>query len=218
MGLIVSIVGATGLVGNALLGQLCGDAGFDAVHAVTRRPLAGTPVASNAKVSQYVVDFNRLVTIEWPRCDVLLCCLGTTIKTAGSQAAFRKVDFDYVVESARAARKAGAKRLMVVSAMGANQHASVFYNRVKGEMEAAVASLGFEAVVIFRPSLLTGERIESRPAERLAQSMLKVGNLFLPKKYKSVPAQAVARAMVAAAKENQRGVSIVESDRIQDYA
>ena len=185
---------------------------------MTRRPLAATSLTRNPKLVQHVVDFERLTELEWPRCDVLLCCLGSTIKAAGSQAAFRKVDFDYVVESARAARKAGATRLMVVSAMGADQHASVFYNRVKGEMEAAVVSLGFDAVVIFRPSFLTGNRIENRPGERFALSAMKIGDLFLPKKYRSVPAPAVARAMLAAVKENQRGVSIVESDQIQHYA
>lgn len=217
MGITVSVVGATGLVGSELVNQLCSAGGIDAVHVLVRHTLAGTPAANSVKLTQHVVDFNQLAQGEWPRCDVLMCCLGTTIKVAGSQAAFRKVDFDYVVEAARAARRAGATRLMVVSAMGANQHSIVFYNRIKGEMEAAVVSLGFDAVVIFRPSFLAGERIEHRPGERLALSMLKVGNLFLPKKYKSVPAQAVARAMLAAVKEKQRGVSIVESDQIQDY-
>ncbi|HCE09402.1 MAG TPA: oxidoreductase [Oxalobacteraceae bacterium] len=218
MGLVVSVVGATGLVGNELLGQLCDDGDIDAVHAVTRRPLAAVPLARNPKLTQHVVDFDRLAGSEWPPCDVLFCCLGSTIKAAGSQEAFCKVDLDYVVASARAARQAGATRLMVVSAMGANPHASVFYNRVKGQMEAAVASLGFDSVVIFRPSFLAGDRIESRPGERLALSLLKIGDLFLPKKYRSVPASAVARAMQVVAKANRRGVSIVESDKIQRYA
>lgn len=216
MGTTVCVVGATGLVGREVVAQLCNDDSIDRVHVITRRPLSDGK--HDAKLVQRVVDFDRLENIEWPPCDVLLCCLGTTIKIAGSQKAFRQVDFDYVVTSARQARQAGAARLMVVSAMGANRHSGIFYNRVKGEMEAAVASLGFDAVVIFRPSFLAGERIEPRPGEGFALSALKVGNLFLPKKYRSVPAHAVARAMLAAVQQTQRGVQIVESGQIQNFA
>ena len=152
MGMIAGVVGATGLIGKAVVAQLCNDATIDTVHVLTRHTLADVPAAANTKLIQHVIDFNRLTTIEWPRFDVFFCCLGTTIRTAGSRAAFRTVDFDYVVESARKARQAGASHLIVVSAMGANSHSKIFYNRIKGEMEAAVATLGFDTVVLARVS------------------------------------------------------------------
>src|SRR4051812_19609741 len=120
MGMTACVIGATGLVGGELLARLCRDAAFDVVHVMTRRSLDGHFVALGPKLIQHVVDFNRLAETDWPPCDVLFCCLGTTIRIAGSQAAFRTVDLDYVVESARRARMAGASRLIVVSAMGAD--------------------------------------------------------------------------------------------------
>lgn len=217
MGMIACIVGASGLVGSELLEQLCSDDSIDQVHVMARRALAPA-IADNPKLTQHLVNFNRIQDLQWPHCDLLFCCLGTTIKTAGSQAAFRQVDYDYVVDSARQAHQAGATRLLVVSAIGADQHARAFYSRVKGEMEAAIASLGFDALIIFRPSFLAGERLEKRLGERIVLSVLKVGNLFLPKKYRSIPAHAVAQAMLAAAKETHRGVVIIESDKIQNFA
>jgi uncharacterized protein YbjT (DUF2867 family) len=168
-------------------------------------------------VIQHQVDFDRLAEVAWPRCDLLFCCLGTTIRKAGSQAVFRTVDFDYVVESARTARQAGATRLLVVSAMGADADSRVFYNRVKGEMERAVAALGYESVVIFRPALLSGERAERRPTEKAAQAAFKLFNPLLPRKYRSLPGTAVANAMVAMADKAPPGVTVVESDRLQAF-
>jgi uncharacterized protein YbjT (DUF2867 family) len=218
MRITASVVGATGLVGKEVVAQLCNDAGIDAVHLLARRPLADAAIAGNPKLIQHVIDFGQLPHVAWPHSDVLFCCLGTTIKTAGSQAAFRTVDFDYVVESARQARQAGASRLIVVSSLGANARSGVFYNRVKGEMEAAVMALGFDATTLIRPSFLTGERAESRPGERFALSALKIGNLFLPAKYRAVSAIAVARAMIAAAKNNSSGMIVIESEQIQNFS
>lgn len=208
------MVGATGLVGSEVVAQLCNDPDIDAVHLLVRRPLADAAIAGNPKLIQHMIDFDRLPHVAWPRSDVLFCCLGTTIKTAGSKAAFRMVDFDYVVESARQARQSGASRAIVISALGADAKSGVFYNRVKGEMEAAVMALGFDATVVLRPSFLAGERAESRPGERFALAALKFGNMFLPAKYRSVPAAAVARAMIAAAKDDSSGTTVMESDRI----
>ena len=214
MAISACVVGASGLVGRELLAQLCDDAGVAAVHAMLRRSVS--KLGTSPKLKQHVVDFDNLAAVDWPDCDAMFCCLGTTIKAAGSQPAFRRVDFDYVVQSAKKARQAGAKQLYVVSAMGADQHSRIFYNRVKGEMEAAVASLGYDSATIFRPSFLSGERLEKRQGEGLALSALKVGNLFLPKKYRSVPAQAVARTMLLALHQASRGVRIVESDVMQE--
>ncbi|HSY27392.1 MAG TPA: oxidoreductase [Burkholderiaceae bacterium] len=213
MAISVCVVGASGLVGRELVAQLCDDPRVATVQLMLRRAL--NTFGNNPKISQHVIDFEQIAAVEWPACEVMCCCLGTTIKVAGSQQAFRRVDFDYVVESAKKARQAGATRLLVVSAMGANPDSRIFYNRVKGEMEAAVASLGYNSVTIFRPSFLSGERLEKRPGEGLALSALKVGNLFLPKKYQSVPAHAVARTMLKSLQHASRGVQIVESDEMQ---
>ena len=214
MGAIACVTGATGLVGGEVVDLLCRDADFDAVHLMTRRV---TP-AMHPKTISHIIDFDQVEKVDWPSCDVLFCCLGTTIKSAGSEQAFRKVDFDYVIQSARRARLAGASTLIVISAMGAAQRSKVFYNRTKGDMEAAVASLGFARVIIVRPSLLAGARTESRPAERLGLAAMTLVNFVIPKKYRSVPARAVARAMVALAKDRVAGVRIVESDRLQEFA
>jgi uncharacterized protein YbjT (DUF2867 family) len=215
MSISACVVGASGLVGREVVAQLCGDPAVDAVHLMLRRSQGN--FGGNPKLVEHVVDFDRMQESAWPACKVLLCCLGTTIKTAGSQQAFRQVDFDYVVKSAQQARRAGATRLMVVSSIGANQQSRVFYSRTKGEMEAAVASLGFRAVLIFRPSILSGHRLEKRPGEHLALAAMKVGSLFLPKKYRPIPARAVARAMVESLHHAQRGVMVIESDKLQQY-
>ncbi len=217
MGFCVCVVGATGLVGNALLGLLCEDATITKVHVLVRRPIAEEQRINSAKLVQHVIDFDHLAEIEWPTCDILFCCLGTTIKVAGSQAAFRKVDFDYVVTAARRARENGASRFAVVSSMGAKRNSPVFYNRVKGEMEAAVTALNFPSLLILRPSILAGERAQPRPGERFALAFLKVGNLLLPKKYQSVSATAVARAMLKTATDSVSGVRVIESDQIQNF-
>jgi uncharacterized protein YbjT (DUF2867 family) len=215
MAISVCVVGASGLVGRESVAQLCNDPSVAAVHVIVRRPL--NDFGNSPKLVQHIIDFENIAAADWPVCDVLFCCLGTTIKIAGSQEAFRRVDFDYVVDSAKKARQVGAKRLLVVSAMGADRRSMVFYNRVKGEMEAAIAALGFDSVTIFRPSFLTGERIgaPTRRGEHLAVTVLKFGNLLLPKKYQSISGQAVARSMVQSLQQTSRGVRIVESGEMQ---
>lgn len=217
MGMSASLVGATGLVGQELLRQLVHDAAFDRIHVVARRALPAPDLALQNKVVAHVLDFDRLDHYQWPACEILFCCLGTTIKKAGSQSAFRLVDLQYVLASAQAARAAGATSLVVISAMGADAASRVFYSRVKGEMEQAVATLGFDAVTIVRPALLAGQRIEHRAAERFALAGLKFANPLLPRKYRSIPAAAVARAMIASGKESKPGLTIIESDRLQDF-
>jgi uncharacterized protein YbjT (DUF2867 family) len=218
MGMSVSIVGATGLVGGELLVQLLADPDIDAIHVLARRRLSGPELERNPRLFQHQVDFNHLDEAAWPACDILFCCLGTTIKKAGSQQAFREVDFDYVVDAARCARRAGARRLLVVSAMGADADSRIFYNRIKGEMERAVATLGYESVVILRPSLIAGERRERRPIEHFWQAAFTIINRILPRNYQSVPAKSVAAAMQASARTAATGLTIVESGQIQTVA
>jgi uncharacterized protein YbjT (DUF2867 family) len=151
--------------------------------------------------------------------DDVFCCLGTTIKKAGSQAAFRKVDFTYAYEAAQLAVQQGAEHFLLVSSLGADANSSVFYSRVKGELEIAIAALPFAAVSIFQPSLLLGERAEFRFGERLAEPLAKVLSVFLLgplRKYRAIEAHTVAAAMIHVAKSPGKGVTIYESDRIQE--
>ena len=152
---IALLVGGTGLVGRALLSMLLASKHYQRVHVLLRR--TSPDIKASAKLRIHQVDFAQLPP-ELPRADDVFITLGTTIKIAGSQAAFRQVDFDFVVNTARAARAAGATRLAVVSALGADAKSRVFYSRVKGEMQEAIAQLGYETVVIAQPSMLLGDR------------------------------------------------------------
>ena len=151
--------------------------------------------------------------------DDVFIALGTTIKTAGSQAAFRAVDLDAVVTVARAAKRCGASRLGVVSAMGANAHSGVFYNRVKGEMEDTLATLGYEKLVVARPSMLDGDRAAlvqaARPAEQwglLAMNLLKP---LIPANYRAITATQVAKALVAGVNSAGNGLRVMRSGELQ---
>jgi len=215
MGFSACVIGASGLVGRALVAQLCNDPHVDTVHVILRRPFDS--FGDSAKLVPHIVDFDQMEQFAWPACDVMCCCLGTTIKTAGSQAAFQRVDFDYVVRSAKLARQAGSKRLLVVSAMGADSYSSIFYNRVKGEMEAAVESLDYDSIAIFRPSLLTGKRSEFRLGELFAILLFRPFNFLIPKKYRMISARAVARAMVLSLHDELCGFVVIESGQMQNH-
>jgi len=147
----------------------------------------------------------------------VFCCLGTTIKTAGSQEAFLKVDYTYVIESARIAKSQGTPAFSVVSAMGANSKSGIFYNRVKGDMEEALQKIGFSSLLIFRPSLLIGERKEVRTGEVIGAA---ISNLFSflfvsgLKKYKPIQGSLVAKSMLDHAKSRKTGFLIIESDEM----
>jgi uncharacterized protein YbjT (DUF2867 family) len=148
-----------------------------------------------------------------------LICLGTTIKVAGSQEAFRAVDFDAVVAVARLGAAQAARALSVISAMGASATSSVFYSRVKGEMEQAVSALGYESVTIVRPSFLAGDRESlnqaGRPGEKIALVAMKTFNPLIPKNYKAVHASDVAQAMRRGAREAQQGTRVLLSGQLQ---
>lgn len=209
----VVLAGATGLVGGHLLRMLLDDASVADVVALTRQPLA----IPHPKLVPAVVDFTHLADFALPRVDDCFLCLGTTIRKAGSQEAFRWVDFVLPLALAQMALAAGATRCFVVSAMGADAQSRVFYNRIKGELEDALDALPFNTVVAFRPSLLAGERAEYRAGERAALAVLRPLSALLPARMRPVDASAVARAMMAAARQDQPGRFIVESDAIQRH-
>lgn len=190
----VLLAGASGLIGRELLQGLLEDASVTAVHLLVRRTL---PIR-HAKLSQLVADFGALPAL--PPIDEAFIALGTTIKVAGSQEAFRAVDFDAVLATAQAAKVAGAKRLGVVSAMGADASSRIFYNRIKGETERALAALGFETLVIARPSLLVGDRhAVGQPVRRGEEIGLQVSRWIgfaIPANYRPIEARRVARTLL----------------------
>jgi len=207
-GIRVLLAGATGLVGGHCLTQLLADDSIGQVTVFARRPLART----HPKLTVHVLDFDHLGdharAIE---ADVVLCCLGTTHRIAGSPEAFAKVDHIYVAELARLAAARGVLRFVLVSAVGADPSSPVFYNRVKGRAEAAVSELSFKAVDILRPSLLLGERQEPRPVEDWSKQFAPVWSLFLIgpfSRYRPVQAETVAAKMVELAKSDREGVRI----------
>jgi uncharacterized protein YbjT (DUF2867 family) len=212
------LIGATGLIGRALLPQLVADKHYGHIHVLVRRAASG--IDTGPKLTVHLVDFAHLRKL--PEVDDVYIALGTTIKVAGSQQAFRQVDFDFVVDTARAARQAGAKRLAVVSALGADAASRVFYNRVKGEMEEAVAKLGFESVVIAQPSLLLGDRRAlgqpERGGEVWATRLLSPFMGFVPRSVRPIAARDVAAAMLGATLAGRPGVHIHRSAQMQASA
>lgn len=188
------LAGATGLVGREILQGLLADDTVAAVHVLARRPLQ----QQHPRLTVHTVDFTSLPAL--PPLDEAYLALGTTIKVAGSQSAFRAVDFDASLAVARAAQAAGATRLGVVSAMGADPQSRVFYNRVKGELEAALQGLGYPTLVIARPSLLVGDR-ESlgqpvRRGERIGMWVSRWLGAVIPDDYKAIAAKDVAAALL----------------------
>ena len=201
-----------------MLRRLLEDPEYDRVSVLGRREL---PLA-HPKLTQRRVDFDLLAQLaDFPRVHDVFCCLGTTLRQAGSREAFRKVDLTYVVELGRLATRHRASQFLVVTAVGADPGSRVFYSRVKGEVEAAVRRQSFDGVYIFRPSLLVGARRERRAGEWLAArlsslvSWALVGRLA---RYRPIRAAAVARAMVRAAHDAAGGVHVYEWDAIRRLA
>ncbi len=208
------LAGATGLTGHELAALWAAAVPSPAtLHLLVRRAL---PAGARQKV--HVVDFQQLPVL--PAASSAYCCLGTTIKVAGSQAAFRAVDHTAVLAFARAARAAGVQRFAVVSALGASPRAVSFYSRVKGEMEADLATLGFASLVIARPSLLAGKRSALTQAPRLGEQLALAFTApltpFIPKAWRPIEAATVARALLRAVAQGTPGVRVLESAALQD--
>lgn len=210
------LVGSTGLVGRELALAIAKSDAYGQLHLLVRRPDAA--LASQPKVTLHVVDFDALPAL--PRVDDVYIALGTTIKQAGSQEAFRRVDHDYVMNAASAALAAGAQRLGIVSAVGADAGSRVFYNRVKGEMERAVRELGYASVVIARPSLLLGDRRAlgqpARKGEVWAERLLEPISPLIPASYRPVRARDVAAALLRALLSAAPGVRLLAASELHD--
>jgi uncharacterized protein YbjT (DUF2867 family) len=208
------IAGPTGLVGEKLLNQLLADPAYIRVVAVARKPMEIT----NDKLEQRVIDFENLPEVlDGLNADNGFCCLGTTIKVAGSKEKQHRIDHDYVIEFAKACYKAGVMKFAVVSSIGANSSSSNFYLRVKGEMEADLKKIPFRGLYILQPSLLMGKRGEYRAGEKAATMIMKSLNPLLVgglKKYRGIQAASVAACMIRVVKTELTGIRVISSNEI----
>ncbi|MBD9427427.1 oxidoreductase [Pseudomonas sp. PDM15] len=202
----ILLAGATSLTGEYLLDRLLSEPTISRVLAPSRSPLAEHPHLDNP-----VGQLRDLLPQLDGQIDAAFCCLGTTIRQAGSQEAFRAVDQELVLAFARRARELGTRHLLVISALGADPGSSVFYNRVKGETEEALKAMDWPQLTIVRPSLLLGPRREFRLGERLAAPLLR----WIPGKYRGIEVAALARALWRLALEENDGIRIVESDELR---
>jgi len=207
----VMLLGATGLVGGLTLSRLLDDPRCSAVVAPTRRPLALT----HGKLENPVLAFDALPTSpEWARVDAIICALGSTIAQAGSREAFHRIDHDYPLAFGQLAQAQGARTYVLNSAAGANPQSSIFYSRVKGELERDLRALGFSSLTLVRPGLIGGERNEVRRGERLALKVLGVLGPVLPRAWRINPASEIAKALVEAALAPQPGEHVVASSAL----
>jgi uncharacterized protein YbjT (DUF2867 family) len=200
------LLGGTGLVGSQCLNQLVADTRYSQVTALTRRPLTGVDGAEG-RLDVRVVDFDRLAE-QWDfKATDVYCCLGTTMNSSREE--FQRVDHDYPVEAARLARDAGAQRLAIVSAVGANPRSRISLLRVKGETERDVAALGYDTVEIFQPGTLLGDRTKRRPGQGIANAAGPVAARVMAgplRRFRPVASEVVARAMIASLHRDRPGV------------
>jgi uncharacterized protein YbjT (DUF2867 family) len=204
------IVGATGLIGKHLTQKLLTSNFYEKVSVIVRKPLN----IIHPKLEQIVIDFDNLDASK-VNADDIFCCLGTTMKQAGSKDAFYKVDFTYPLNFAKAGLANGAKQFLVVSSMGADKKSMVYYSRVKGEIENALSDLNYPTLIILRPSMLAGERENPRIGEKIGKVVMDFFAPLMPDKYKVIAGEKVAQAMLELAQKNFKNKAIFESDSLQ---
>lgn len=206
----VAVIGSTGLIGSHLKQRLAPDDAYDEVRLIVRRPADASP----PKVVMKLVSFEDYESLKLAidGCDAVFSAIGTTQKNVkGDKAAYRKIDYGIAVNAARACSETGVRHFSLVSSVGANSRASSFYLKLKGEIEEAVQTFPIPSVAVFRPSMLLGDRKESRPGEGIGQRAFKIFSPLLVgdwKKFKPIEAEDVAAAMIAASKAQQPGVKI----------
>ncbi|MGG0823500.1 oxidoreductase [Paenibacillus turicensis] len=218
MGKTALIAGASGLVGQHLLHLLLHSEVYDHIIALVRSPLN----KQHPKLIEHIVNFDKLEEHSALfAVDDVFCCLGTTIKKAGSQEVMYQIDVDYPYSIAKLSQQQGAQQFLVVSAMGANPNSSIFYSRMKGELEQKLATLGYPSLSILRPALLLGERNEVRVGERIGAIVAK-GTAWLMagplKKYKAIEGRQVARAMLKISRVEKNGVYIYSNEQLHQLA
>ncbi len=208
------LLGATGLVGSQILGLLEREATYDRVVVVTRRPLP--TLEGHQRIRQAIVDFENLSRHEGELAAThVFCAFGTTMKKAGTREQFRRVDLEYPKGLAEIARANGATHFLHVSSKGASSDSSNFYLRTKGELEDAFEKMSWPRLTILRPSIIGGNRAESRPLERLGQLLLSIA----PPSIRTVPSSAIAKVMVESARQQEvDGTRCIESAEILSIA
>jgi len=212
-----TLVGATGLIGSYLLDHLLNDPHFDTVRILIRRPVDIT----HPKLEKKIVDFNDSdsLLVALSNSDAVFCSIGTTNKKVrGDKEAYRKIDFDIPVKLARFCIMTGCEKFILVSSAGANSKSSNFYQRLKGETEEAVKSVGLNIVHIMRPSLLLGERKEFRLGENIGKALMTSLSFLIPDKYKAIQGKDVAKVMLVLSKKNDEGLFVHENSEIRDLS
>ena len=205
------LLGATGAVGSQALRLALANPAIARVVAPTRRALP-----AHAKLDNPLTDFADIASdAPWLKADALICALGTTIKVAGSQAAFAAVDRDLPIRIATLARAAGASRFALNSSLGASADGN-FYLRTKFEAEAGIRALHYPMYAIVRPSLIDAQRAQPRSGERLGLLLARALRPLIPRRYRAVKAERIAEALLASVVDNAPGEDIIESDRLQD--
>lgn len=202
-----ALIGTTGLIGSHLLKCLQDDDAFKTIRLLVRRPVP----YNHPKIKVLVIDFANEAAFKAgiAGCDAVFCAVGTTNKKVkGNKAAYRKVDYDIPVNAARFCAETGCPHFLLVSSVGANSKGGNFYIKLKGDVEDMVKSISIPAVSIFRPSMLLGKRPESRALEAIAQVMMKPLSFLVPSQYKPIAAEDVAKAMIAACKQDKPGFHI----------
>lgn len=224
VGTTAIVAGGTGLVGRELLRLLLEDSAYNKVIALVRRDIAVGHLRGHKKLVQFITDYSRLETVLEPAVMAgahVFCTLGTTIKKAGSQEQFRRVDFDYPMQLGEIASRGGAHVYAIVTAMGANSASSIFYNRVKGDVEHGLRAMNLRSLYMLRPSLILGDRDEVRVGEQLgsmvsrAISPLMIGGL---RTYRPIQASTIAAGLVASAKIGEAGAHVILSSKIAELA
>lgn len=206
------VIGATGLIGKSLTIKLLENKFYAKVKILVRKKID----LLHPNLEQIVVDFDDLDTSKIVADDVF-CCLGTTMKVAGSKPAFYKVDFTYPLVVAKAALENGAKQYLIVTSMGADPKSMIYYNRVKGEIEKALSDLHYPTLLIFRPSILLGERKEQRLGEKISKIAMNLISFMTPDRYKAIEGEKVANAMIILAQKGIKNKDIFESGTLQGY-
>jgi uncharacterized protein YbjT (DUF2867 family) len=208
------IIGSSGLVGKKLLQLLLKDGQYQIIFSFVRKKSD----LSHPRLKEIEVNFDDLSNIQLDEAiDDFYCCIGTTIKTAGAQEAFRKVDYHYVIATAEFAHERGAKKMMVISALGSNSKSRIFYNRVKGEMEDTLSEMNFDGLYIFRPSMLGGKRNEFRLGEKIGSVFLRIFGWLLigkAKRYRIIEDSKVAASMLKASQSQRKGIVHIESEEM----
>lgn len=206
------VVGATGLIGHQLVTQLVNSSLYNKIRVLVRKSLNW----QHPRLQEIIVDFDQPNGLLM-QADDIFCCLGTTRKKAGSKEGFRKVDYQYPLDIARLGRANGASQFAIVTSMGANPNSSFFYNQVKGEIERDLALLDYPTLLIFRPSLLLGNRGDFRLGEKIGEGFMRLFGPILPTQYQAIDSSKVVNAMITTAQQPRPGVHVFESGQLQAF-